>query len=251
MVTPGGPRGKTGRLADVSGPVALVGAGAFLPEMAAFDAGLLATTNRRRPRVVIVPTAAFAEGGTDHAGWAARGIEHFGALGAEVEAIPVLDRTVAADASAAQAIGEADVLYLAGGEPGPMLEVLAGSSVWAAIVDAHARGAVIAGCSGGAMALVDRVMGMRGGRLPWPLRWRDGLGVAEGIAVLPGYDRMPEPLAALVALQAPRGTAVVGIDEGTAIVGRGGTWRVHGRARVTVWRGRRRERLRDGDVFRA
>jgi cyanophycinase-like exopeptidase len=235
----------------VSGPVALVGAGAFLPEMAAFDADLLATTGRRRPRVVIVPTATSADGEADHARWVAQGIEHFGALGAEVEAIAVLDRASADDESSAQAIGEADVVYLAGGEPGPMLEALTGSAVWAAIVDAHARGAVIAGCSGGAMALVDRVMALRGGLLPWPLRWRDGLAVVEGIAVLPGYDRMPEPLAALLALQAPRGTAVLGIDEGTAIVGRGGSWQVHGRARVTVWRGRKRERLHAGDVFRA
>ena len=75
--------------------------------------------------------------------------------------------------------------------------------------------------------------------------------MVEGIAVLPGYDRMPEPLAALLALQAPRGTAVLGIDEGTAIVGRDGSWQVHGTARVTVWRGRHRERLHAGDVFRA
>jgi cyanophycinase-like exopeptidase len=62
---------------------------------------------------------------------------------------------------------------------------------------------------------------------------------------------MPEAVAALLALQAPKGTAVLGIDEGTAIVGRDGSWQVHGTARVTVWRGRRRERLRAGDVFRA
>jgi cyanophycinase-like exopeptidase len=219
--------------------------------MAAFDADLLATTGRRRPRVVLVPTAAFPGGEEDLARWAALGIEHFGALGAEVEALPLLEQGSADDDAQAQAIGEADLVYLAGGEPGPMLAALAGSAVWFAIVDAHARGAVVAGCSGGAMALVDRVMGMRGGRLPWPLRWRDGLAVVEGLAVLPGYDRMPEPVAALLALQAPRGTAVLGIDEGTAIVGRDGSWQVHGTARVTVWRGRRRERLRAGDVFRA
>ena len=235
----------------MSGPVALVGAGAFLPAMAAFDADLLATTGRRRPRVVLVPTAAFPGGEADRLRWAAQGIEHFGALGAEVEALPVLERDSPDDDAQAQAIGEADLVYLAGGEPGPLLSALAGSAVWFAIVDAHARGAVVAGCSGGAMALVDRVMGMRGGRLPWPLRWRDGLAVVEGIAVLPGYDRMPEAFAALLALQAPKGTAVLGIDEGTAIVGRDGSWQVHGTARVTVWRGRRRERLRAGDVFRA
>ena len=234
----------------MSGPVALVGAGAFLPEMAAFDGDLLATTGRRRPRVAIVPTAAFPDGEEEFGRWVARAVEHFGAFGAEVEAIRVRDRGAADDDAAAQAIGEADVVYLAGGEPGDMLEALAGSAVGSAIVAAHRRGAVIAGCSGGAMALVDRVMGMRGGRLPWPLSWRDGLGVVEGIAVLPGYDRMPEPLAALLALQAPRGTAVLGIDEGAAIVGRDGSWQVHGHARVTIWRGRRRERLRAGDSFR-
>ena len=233
----------------MSGPVALVGAGEFLPEMTAFDADLLATTGRRRPRVVLVPTAVFPGGDEDFGRWAARGIGHFGTLGADVEALPFHDPLADHD-SAAQAIGEADVVYLAGGEPGPMLEALAGSAVWWAIVDAHARGSLIAGCSGGATALVERVMGLRGGRLPWPLRWRDGLAVVEGMAVLPGYDRMPEPLAALLALQAPRGTVVLGIDEGSAIVGRDGSWQVHGRARVTVWRGRRRERLRAGDVFR-
>jgi cyanophycinase len=230
--------------------VALVGAGAFLPEMAAFDADLLATTGRRRPRVAIVPTAGFPDGAADMTRWVCRGSDHFAALGAEVEAIPVRDPGAADDDAAAQAIGEADVVYLAGGAPGRMLEALAGSAVRSAIVAAHARGAAIAGCSGGAMALVERVMGLRGGRLPWPLSWRDGLALVEGVAVLPGYDRMPEALAALLALQAPRGTAVIGIDEGTAMMGRDGSWQVHGRARVTVWRGRRRERLRPGDVFR-
>ena len=234
----------------MSGPVALVGAGAFLPQMAAFDADLLATTGRRRPRVAIVPTGGVADDEAGLARWVARGVDHFGALGAEVEAIPLRERGAADDDAAAQAIGEADVVYLAGGEPGRMLDALDGSAVRSAIVAAHARGAAMAGCSGGAMALVERVMGLRGGRLPWPLRWRDGLAVVEGVAVLPGYDRMPEALAALLALQAPHGTAVVGIDEGTAIVGRDGSWQVHGLARVTVWRGRRRERLRAGDVFR-
>ena len=53
-----------------------------------------------------------------------------------------------------------------------------------------------------------------------------------------------------MALQAPRGSVVVGLDDGTAVVGRDGSWQVHGRARVTVWRGRRRERFRAGEAFR-
>src|SRR5664279_833774 len=112
--------------------------------MAAFDADLLAIAGRRRPRVVIVPTAAFPDNQPDFEHWAASGVEHFGILGAEVEAIPVRDREAADDDSSAQAIGEADVVYLAGGEPRQMLDALAGSAVWSAIVAAPARGAVSA-----------------------------------------------------------------------------------------------------------
>jgi cyanophycinase-like exopeptidase len=54
----------------------------------------------------------------------------------------------------------------------------------------------------------------------------------------------------LIAFQAPRGSVVLGIDEDTAVVGHEGGWQVHGASRVTVWRGRRRERFRAGEVFR-
>jgi cyanophycinase-like exopeptidase len=86
--------------------------------------------------------------------------------------------------------------------------------------------------------------------LPFPIQWPMGLGLVEGVAVLPHYDAWPEPLSALVALQAPRGSVVLGIDEDTAVVGSNGGWQVHGVGRVTVWRGRRRERFRRGEAFR-
>jgi cyanophycinase-like exopeptidase len=100
------------------------------------------------------------------------------------------------------------------------------------------------------MALADRQFGLRGGRLPFPLRWRHALGAVAGVAVIPHYDAFPEPLSAAVAFQAPRGVAVLGIDENTAMVGRDGAWQVSGRGRVTVWRGRERLRYRDGATFR-
>jgi cyanophycinase-like exopeptidase len=57
-------------------------------------------------------------------------------------------------------------------------------------------------------------------------------------------------VSAMVVLQAPRGLATLGIDEETALVGRDGSWQVQGSGRVTVWRGRNRERFRRGEVFR-
>jgi cyanophycinase len=232
------------------GTVALVGAGEFLPDMAGFDQELLATTGRARPRVVILPTASYPDGAEVFERWASMGVTHFAGLGAEVEPVLVRDRPGADDASAAQAVGEADLIYLSGGKPGYLLRSLDGTAVGAALVAAHDRGAVLAGCSAGAMVLAGHAFDFRARVMPWPLRWRTGLGFAPHVSVIPHYDAWPEPLCALIALQAPRGGVVLGLDERTAVVGRDGSWQVHGASRVTVWRGRRRERFRSGETFR-
>ena len=218
--------------------------------MADVDIGLLAATGRPRPRVVVLPTASFPDGDSTFTRWAEMGVEHFSSLGAEVEPVLVRDRADADDAANAQAIGEADLIYLSGGQPGYLLATLDGTRVGRALWDASRSGSILAGCSAGAMALADRQFEFRRRRLPWPLRWRRGLGIVSGLAVIPHYDAWPEALCALMALQAPRGSAILGIDEDTAVIGRDGTWQVHGRARVTMWRGRHRERFRAGEVFR-
>ena len=237
------------RLAAMSGPVALLGADEFLPAVAALDAELLAATGRARPRVVILPTASAPDGEEVFQRWAAMGVEHFASLGAEVEAVLVRDRAGADDPASVQAVGEADMVYLSGGDPSHLLKALAGSGVWAAALAVHERGGVLAGCSAGAMVLCGRQALVR--RPPHlPLRYEHALGIVPGAAVFPHYDRIPEALAALMILGAPRGTVVLGLDEGTAAIGRDGGWQVRGRGRVTVWRGRHRERYGDGDAFR-
>ena len=180
------------------------------------------------------------------------GVAHFGELGAEVEPVLVRDRAGADDPAAAQAVGEADLIYLSGGKPAlPDRTCSTGSAVGRALAAAHERGAVLAGCSAGAMVLAGHAFDFRLGSLPWPLRWRAGLGfvrrrLGRARTTTPGRNRCR----ALIALQAPRGSVVLGIDEETAVVGRDGAWQVHGRSRVTVWRGRRRDRYRAGDTFR-
>jgi cyanophycinase len=234
----------------VPGSVALVGAGEFLPAMDTVDRGLLDATGVSRPRVAILPTASWPDGDATFQRWAAMGVEHFTTLGAEVE--PVMVRTPAdgSDAANLQAVGEADLIYLSGGKPSYLLDALAGTAVGQALIEAHQRGAALVGCSAGAMALAGSSFDFRMRVMPFPLRWKAGLGVADRLSVVPHYDAWPEPFSALIAFQAPRGSVVLGIDEDTAVVGRDGAWQVHGASRVTVWRGRRRERFRAGDVFR-
>jgi cyanophycinase-like exopeptidase len=217
--------------------------------MVDLDRELLAATGRPRPRVVILATtrsaSADAVGRTVDAG-----VGHFTALGAEVEPLVVPGDATAADDAVLQAVGEADLVYLADRRPGRICTVLVRTTLGAALRAAHSRGAVLVGCSGGAGALAARQLVLRARVLPWPVAWRPALGVLTDAAVVTGYDRWPEPLAAVVALQAPRGTTLLGLDAAMAVVGRDGAWQVHGPARVTVWRGRHRRRYRRGDVFR-
>jgi cyanophycinase-like exopeptidase len=233
----------------MNGAIALVGSGAFSPALEAIDRELLAATGRSRPRVAVLPTASLPDGEDAFMRWAEMGRQHFGALGADVEPVLVRDRNDANDAGAAQAIGEADLVYLSGGKSEYLYDVLAGTAVERAIHDAHARGAVVVGCSAGAMVLADRRLRVHRG-MAFPLSWQPAFGLVPRTAVAPSYDATPETLMLLFILAAPRGSVVLGIDEETALVGRDGSWQVQGRGRVTVWRGRRRTRHRDGESFR-
>jgi cyanophycinase len=234
----------------VPGTVALVGAGEFLPPMIDIDRELLGSTGRSRPRVVVLPTAAAPDGEAVLRRWADMGVAHFSALGAEVEPVLARDRAGGDDEAAVQALGEADLIYLSGGHPEFLHGILAGSLLGTALAAAHERGAVIVGCSAGAMVLGSRLPRLSRRMLPWPLRWGVGLGLVAGVAVLPHYDAWPEAIVALMALQAPAGVDVVGVDEDTALVGRDGAWQIQGRGRVTVWHGRHRERYRRGESLR-
>ena len=231
------------------GSVALVGAG-DLAAMGTVDRGLLDATGVARPRVAILPTASWPDGAATFQRWAAMGVEHFTALGAEVEPVMVRTADDGHDAANLQAVGEADLIYLSGGKPSHLLGVLQGSPLGEALRAAHARGAVIAGCSAGAMVLA----GLPG---------RDAApeaAVPDQVAVGAGTGRVSGRAAALRRVAGgarrphrPAGAARrcgPGHRRGAAAIGCNGAWQVQGRGRVTVWRGRRRERYRKGDAFR-
>jgi cyanophycinase len=235
----------------VPGPIALLGSGEFSAAMLDLDRALLAATGRARPRVVALPTACWPEGESAFRSWIAQARAYFGELGAEVEPVEIRHRRDADDPAWAQAIGEADLVYLSGGRAGHLLAALRDTASGAALAGLHERGGAIAGCSAAATALVARQLRVSGRRfVRLPTGWNYALGLVAGTAVLPRYDASPEALLAAVALLAPRRTAVLGIDGETAAVETGGTWQVWGRGRVTVWQGRQRTRHRAGDTFR-
>ena len=209
------------------GPVALVGAGEFLPDMAAIDAELLAASGRKRPRVAILPTASWPDGEAIFNRWAALGTEHFEALGAEVEVVSVRERPDADDAANAQAIGEADLVYLSGGKPDHLLGALAALRSGRRPSPPMPAEACWPAARPEPWSCAPN---RPGSDFPpqLPLGFEPGLGLVPGIAVLPHYDRFPETLATVRVARAPRGTVVLGIDEATAAIGLDGVWRVRG-----------------------
>ena len=220
-----------------------------MPATEPLDRELLRGTGKARPRVVLLPTGRPTEGGIDWLDWTTVVTHHFEAIGAEVEPVALAERADADDPASTQAVGEADLIMVSGARPGALLDVLWGSRAWEAARLAHERGAALVACRAGAMILGDRCLEVRR-RLGWPIRWERAFGLVRGAVIAPRYDRMPEPLMAFFMLQAPSDVVVLGIDERAALVGRNGAWQVRGDGRVTVWRGRRRNRHRPGEVLK-
>ena len=127
--------------------------------------------------------------------WATMGVAHFGELGAEVEPVLVRDRAGADDPAAAAGDRRGGPDLPVGRQAGYLLDALAGSAV-------GTRAGGRARARGGARRLLRRGDGpgrrtrstSGSGSLPWPLRWRSGLGFAPGASVVPHYDAWPEAL---------------------------------------------------------
>jgi len=214
----------------MAGTLALVGSGEYLPVMRPVEAALL---QGRPPRYVQLATAAAPEGDASLARWHRLGREQAQHLGVEQVVVDVRDRAGADDPQMAALVAGAGLVYISGGNPTYVSQVLRDTAVWTAIQQAWTEGAALAGCSAGAMALTSWVPSIRSLRAhPDP-----GLGLLPHLRVLPHFDRMlgrfPDLLTRAL-VRSPDGVTVLGIDEDTALVGGPNEWTVHGRQSVWV-----------------
>ena len=219
----------------MNGLINLVGSGEYLPVMNDTDRYLLDTLslNGRNPRVVCLPTAAGREGNASVNRWLTMGIQHFQALGAEVNAVRVIDRETADDTQWEPLLENADLIYFSGGDPGYLFETMKGSCAWKAALRAWERGAIYAGCSAGAMILGKRMPSFRLGRT------QEGFGIVPATYIVPHFDAIPgiwKPVVLGLQRQLKDGERMIGVDENTALVGRlGGEWTVMGKSSVHVF----------------
>ena len=213
----------------MSGRIALVGSGEFTPATTRVDLALL---DGAPARVVFLPTAAAVEGAERIGYWVELGEAHYRLLGVEATALMVLDRATADSAELAAQVKGAGLIYLSGGDPTFLAATLVGSRVGAAIVDAWRSGASVAGCSAGAIALMDEVPDIRRRRDAVP-----GLALVHGMRVIPHFDVIEHWMPGVVqeAIErTPAGTRLIGIDEDTGIVGGADAWTVVGRGSAWV-----------------
>ena len=210
--------------------IGLVGSGEFTAAMAEIDREILATIGPA-PTVVVLPTAAAGEDPED---WALRGVDHFVRLGARSVALMVLAREHAEDPENVRVIEQADLLYISGGKTARLLDALEGSPLWRGFLLARQAGAWLVGSSAGAMALGDWALVHR----PedghgTPTQWMPGLGMLQGYAVVPHFDRWTESRGLVQEIETA--CTVFGIDEDTAVLLDEGHGRVAGKGSARLF----------------
>jgi cyanophycinase len=219
----------------MNGLINLVGSGEYLPVMNETDRYLLDSLNLngRSPRVVCLPTAAGREGNASVNRWLNMGTQHFQALGAEVSAVPVIDRASANDPQWEPLLESADLIYFSGGDPGYLYETLNGSCAWQAARRAWEGGAIYAGCSAGAMILGKRIPSFR------LAGTQEGFGVVPATYIIPHFDAIPaiwKPVVFGLQRKLKKDERMIGVDENTALIGKlGGEWMVKGKSTVHVF----------------
>jgi len=221
--------------AGVSRTIALVGSGEYLEKSREVDEHLLSLAAGCRGadaepvKVACLPTAAAGDGERVWRDWSRRGVEWFTGLGADAVAVDVVSAETADDPGLAAEVEQADLVYLSGGKPTMLHEVLDGSRAWSAIQVVLDRGGVLAGCSAGAMVQGAKIAGLRGGGET------DGFALLPGTMIIPHFDEWPSLISGLVRRVVGRGHTVVGIDGGTAMVRHGDEHRAVGIGGVEVW----------------
>lgn len=231
----------------MKGLIALVGSGEYLPVMEEVDRYLLTSLNVNTPQVVCIPTAAGQEGDESVNRWSRMGVDHFRRLGADVQALQIINKKTADDEQYQAILEGADLIYFSGGNPQYLFETLNGSRAWSAMQKAWMNGAVYAGCSAGAMILSKRIPSFRlAGTL-------EGFGIVPAKFIIPHFDAIPgiwKPLVMALKGQLKKGECMIGVDENTALVGQlGDEWKVMGKGKVYVFRNKENSVYENGQTL--
>lgn len=217
--------------------IGLWGSGEFEPWCEEPERWLLSHASAGIGRVLVLPTASAPEGDDVFDRWSSAGLEHYRTIGIPAEVVPLKTRADANATDIVRRLQDASMVYFSGGNPAYLARTLAGSAFWLALVDAIERGVAYAGCSAGIVALGDRALDSAAiGRIDDDA-WAPGLALFDRTSFGAHWDMLPRYIPGFresIVERVPRGGRLVGVDERTAMVGDGRSWRVFGVAAVHV-----------------
>jgi len=234
----------------MNGSLALVGSGEYLPAMTQFEKSLVSdgVKNGKEARYLQIPTAAGRESSDRLEYWKELGLRQAKSIGVEATYLPIFTREDAFNQKYVDTVANSALMYMSGGDPHHLAQVLIDTPLWDAILENWKTGASLAGCSAGAMVLSAHIPNFRLlKKTPTA-----GLNLLPEIRVIPHFNKffkwIPES-AAKVLLHVPDNSILIGVDELTAIVKRPGDteWVVIGAAKVHVLKGLPDQQLHDGE----
>jgi dipeptidase E len=187
------------------------------------DAEVVRLTGKRRPRVVLLPTAT-----VDDPGYVAVVEHYYQRLGCEVSPLLLYDRRAAAG-DVEHTLRSADIVYVGGGNTLRMMKLWRRRGVDTALRQAAAEGTVLAGISAGAICWCSsgvsdsRSFTTTGGS--WEYIAVRGLGLVD-IVMCPHFNADAGRQTAAVSIARRQRRSVLGLDDSTALEIVDESWRI-------------------------
>ena len=220
----------------MTGVLAMLGSEGLRPESTSLWRHLLSLSLGNN--LVIVPAAL----ATQKVGGAERRIklaqDTMKQLGLRTQVAEILSTEQANDHEVNAPLAQADCIYLIGGEPHALCNVLRDSVAWDVIHTRNQAGASLVAAGGAAAALGEQAFVPLNPSPPTldeltfePLA---GLGLLPGVAVLPYYNWLQSQVIDKIIALSPPLVSLVGIDDQAALITQDDKWEVGGSGTVTI-----------------
>ena len=200
--------------------LALFGSGEFTDAVNDIDKYLI---DRFKPKnIAAIPTAAGME--SDAHKWIDMAVTHYAKFDLPVIEVPIFNKDQTNDENLVKLLTDADWIFFSGGNPGYLMETLAGSKLWEIIMQRVNDGALLAGSSAGAMIMGKFLMSAPSFKAMFSgntIMWHDGFGLVD-YTILPHFDHFKKfhGLIKKIIETSPDKVHAswMGIDENTAII---------------------------------